>query len=36
MGAGRFVDVETDDGHSMSLGQWLQRSMAIGAGGSAI
>lgn len=24
--AGRFVEVETDDGHSISLGHWLQRS----------
>ncbi|TCO43581.1 hypothetical protein EV646_112158 [Kribbella antiqua] len=23
---GRFVEVETDDGHSISIGQWLQRS----------
>jgi hypothetical protein len=24
--AGRFVEVETDDGHSLSMGQWSQRS----------
>ncbi len=23
---GRFVEVETDDGHSISIGQWLERS----------
>jgi hypothetical protein len=23
--AGRFVEVETDDGHSINLGQWLER-----------
>jgi hypothetical protein len=23
---GRFVEVETDDGRSISIGQWLQRS----------
>jgi hypothetical protein len=23
--SGRFVEVETDDGHSMSIGQWLDR-----------
>jgi hypothetical protein len=22
---GRFVEVETDDGHSMSIGHWLER-----------
>jgi hypothetical protein len=21
----RFIEVETDDGHSMSIGQWLER-----------
>ncbi len=23
---GRFVEVETDDGHSMTIGQWLKRT----------
>ncbi len=23
---GRFVEVETDDGHSISIGQWRERS----------
>jgi hypothetical protein len=23
---GRFIEVETDDGHSLRIGQWLERS----------
>jgi hypothetical protein len=23
--AGRFIEVETDDGHSLRIGQWLER-----------